>query len=218
MSKVCYPVSLEKFKSIPNLIGGCAGTRFGCDINGNPRGPSVITTAIPINICNTEYGCDISGNPNYPSKIQGELAINYVNEAYKISDDALSINPCLGLNSNSTDYTKCINEYITNNTNRIVSYIDVNIPSYLINQNYFKIILKKQLISKMPKIFNVNSEYIKSLVTIPIVEEEKKIIIEVKEFNYLVPSIIVICIIIFIVISYFVFINVKSEDDTDIIY
>jgi hypothetical protein len=79
------PANVPPIKEIP-LIGGCAGTRYGCDANGNPKQPpkepDLQTNEVPkiyvvpkVGGCaGTRYGCDADGKSKQPPK-EPELQI-----------------------------------------------------------------------------------------------------------------------------------------------
>ena len=87
----CYPVSLENFQNsqttTPRLIGGCAGTQYGCDASGNAAGPPTEKPPLKGGCAGTQYGCDSSGNPRGPTTplvitespgVQESIGFNYL--------------------------------------------------------------------------------------------------------------------------------------------
>jgi len=92
---------VDKSKQIPRLIGGCAGTRYGCDTSGNTRRPpteselvdksadKLIETPLIGGCAGTRYGCDANGNAREPP-IQPEL-IKVVPEQNRIVSESKAV-------------------------------------------------------------------------------------------------------------------------------
>ena len=87
MKYICNKVNknIENFLSIREptqirMIGGCAGTRYGCDSNGQPVTAPIPTETpeIPIRIggcAGTRYGCNSNGQPATEKELEEKILI-----------------------------------------------------------------------------------------------------------------------------------------------
>ena len=189
----CFPASLETFENTQSPI-----------------------PAEPIGRCGTQYGCDASGNPNYSFSAQEEIVINIINEAYKLTFVGSGmVGGCCNSPAMMADCDNCIKRRNTDDITKVKAYLNINIPAYLLDKPTFKFLLTNNLISKMPDLFNSNSDYIKSLTMDYRIPQEEEKNNQDNNFNYylLIGGIGIII----IAILYFVFGNQKPTENLAVV-